>query len=999
MADDLKLKASFDDKASAGVRKLGKTLAEVKPSHGMAAAQKWMETFHKGADRTVGALRPVSGMLNSVGVGGLAASLSIGEMVKQFRELADSTLTMKELGRQSRMSATEIARLQYAAGKLHVDPSAMSGAIGSWSSKMVEFRMHTSQFYRDLMRQNSDVAAKIESDSPVDGLKRALDFISRIKDPQIQKRWADDAGLGDLVPMLGKGPDGLAAAFADAGREVKPITQEMQDAADRFNEATNRFNQTWANFKNDLGPSILDPLSHTLDKLDDGMKWAAKYPGDAAAAAATIAGSAAALYARYRLMRALSGGGGSMGRAAGELAGAATKQGSAGTGLLEAAAALKEAALELRGKGSSGGGGGGGGGAPAEPGKPEGTSPGYTSLLGRGLLAAYQLYGLVEGMPEQLEKAKTDNAAMDPQVSREAGWGDAIRHFFQGRGTPEGFHAPSAYDREARARGRGLTYEAPNTDGNALHRNDEMPAALTAQEVFAKVRDGSKEGIVAGLREMAQQQELEGKGGDGGPGGTLGAAARVLGKAGISAGARSRAGAGFTEATGGGTTHAKGNLAANQKEAYAAALKEGLSPTAARALTANMSGESLANPNNYHWDRKHMSGGIVQWDPERAAEIKAKFGDVPWKLSVADQTRAAIWEYRTHPRFAATKKAMEGDNGPAMIGALVDNYEGPYDKAKAKAERMGYYRGFNPDGTPKASAGAGTPAPSSAAQTAAEAFKAHQKALNGTPPQAHAAGGHIQGPGTGTSDSIPALLSNGEYVVRASAAGQFLPLLHAINGGSLSAFASGGPVGFGVAKRFYPTSSAGISDAEGRGNRVSWRDFFRRPAKDGGMGASWATTLGALAMMQGESGRGLNTRLYNYDVNGPSGGVDQLHDVTEGKFAGRLHRLSDAMTGAMLQHVDWQDRTFQQANFRKESTGSMWWAWRKMLAAKTAAGALRAGVKISRTRPITKASSADACRTSCAWRARRRPMVRDGAPRSTLLRSTSGTIRTPAGRS
>ena len=87
---------------------------------------------------------------------------------------------------------------------------------------------------------------------------------------------------------------------------------------------------------------------------------------------------------------------------------------------------------------------------------------------------------------------------------------------------------------------------------------------------------------------------------------------------------------------------AKGALAANQKEAYAAALKEGLSPTAARALVANMSGEGLAVPKDYHWDGSHMASGIVQWDPTRSAAIKNKFGAMPHQLSVADQTRAAI---------------------------------------------------------------------------------------------------------------------------------------------------------------------------------------------------------------------------------------------------------------------------------------------------------------------------------------------------------------------
>lgn len=69
-----------------------------------------------------------------------------------------------------------------------------------------------------------------------------------------------------------------------------------------------------------------------------------------------------------------------------------------------------------------------------------------------------------------------------------------------------------------------------------------------------------------------------------------------------------------------------------------------------------------------------------------------------------------------------------------------------------------------------------------------------------------ASGGQVRGPGTSTSDSIPALLSDREYVVNARAATQpgVLPLLNALNQGSLRGvngstsvpkFAAGGSVG------------------------------------------------------------------------------------------------------------------------------------------------------------------------------------------------------------
>lgn len=70
----------------------------------------------------------------------------------------------------------------------------------------------------------------------------------------------------------------------------------------------------------------------------------------------------------------------------------------------------------------------------------------------------------------------------------------------------------------------------------------------------------------------------------------------------------------------------------------------------------------------------------------------------------------------------------------------------------------------------------------------------------------HADGGLINGPGTGTSDSIPAWLSNGEFVMKASATAKYLPVLKRMNE---NRYASGGVIGSAVAA----ASSSGAQSA------------------------------------------------------------------------------------------------------------------------------------------------------------------------------------------
>ncbi|HEP6432445.1 TPA: hypothetical protein VDB83_006794 [Burkholderia cenocepacia] len=69
-------------------------------------------------------------------------------------------------------------------------------------------------------------------------------------------------------------------------------------------------------------------------------------------------------------------------------------------------------------------------------------------------------------------------------------------------------------------------------------------------------------------------------------------------------------------------------------------------------------------------------------------------------------------------------------------------------------------------------------------------------------------GGHVTGAGTGTSDSIPAMLSNGEFVVNAASTSRYRGLLESINRGEMSHFATGGYVG----------SSGGSSGSSGGGD-------------------------------------------------------------------------------------------------------------------------------------------------------------------------------------
>lgn len=144
-----------------------------------------------------------------------------------------------------------------------------------------------------------------------------------------------------------------------------------------------------------------------------------------------------------------------------------------------------------------------------------------------------------------------------------------------------------------------------------------------------------------------------------------------------------------------GSTPASGTLKQNQQEAYDAARHAGLSDSAAKILVANMSGESLANPADKHWDVKHYSQGIVQWEDRRAELIRDQFGSYPKDMSVAQQTNAAIWEMKTYYPGAWSALNNESLSANDRMYTLVSKYEISANWNGDTATRMGYYNGLN----------------------------------------------------------------------------------------------------------------------------------------------------------------------------------------------------------------------------------------------------------------------------------------------------------------
>jgi TP901 family phage tail tape measure protein len=163
------------------------------------------------------------------------------------------------------------------------------------------------------------------------------------------------------------------------------------------------------------------------------------------------------------------------------------------------------------------------------------------------------------------------------------------------------------------------------------------------------------------------------------------------------------------------------------------------------------------------------------------------------------------------------------------------------------------------------------------------------------PDAANAGGGHITGPGTGTSDDIPAMLSNGEYVIRAKAAqalgintldkmnhaekfmkGGPINIAKYATGGLVGGYTKGGPVN--IAKY----AKGGYASSDER------RSSLNKPQKKKKKEMNFFETMNHYADMYHTV-----TDMFGYDILDPSGvgmatrsAFRGIGNITSGKGTG-----------------------------------------------------------------------------------------------------------------
>ena len=207
---------------------------------------------------------------------------------------------------------------------------------------------------------------------------------------------------------------------------------------------------------------------------------------------------------------------------------------------------------------------------------------------------------------------------------------------------------------------------------------------------------------------------------------------------------------------------------------------------------------AVANPDE--GEQLNNMAKLLQMTPDALAEELALKGQTlaefaeQYKTTLAEASQAEIQQLSVADQWAKKTQEYCTQVGQSMGSAMADFIKGNKSASQALAD---FVRGLINNAVSIRSEWLGVFAIYSAFPTLASGMTPADmanKTVFGI--QKKAMGGYITGAGTGTSDSIPAMLSNGEYVLRSSAVDRIgIGTLNAMNAGAVPQFSEGGSVG------------------------------------------------------------------------------------------------------------------------------------------------------------------------------------------------------------
>ncbi len=240
---------------------------------GMGAVSGWFRKTGAEASDFAKAASGASTAFSTLGIGGLAATASIGGLAAAMREMGNRTLAMRELGREIGVSTDYLNAFSHAGQSFGVSSEAMQSALNHLSGQMPEFKRNYGALFNELSRW-PDLIKKLQGEGAEDQVKDIVKFLGQAKlqnEPQLQKQLAELIfGNGaDIEKLFAHGAQGLLNEIQRQQSKLGTISPEMLKAAQDYRDAQIGFTDSLEKFETTIGPRFLGVMSKIVDKATE----------------------------------------------------------------------------------------------------------------------------------------------------------------------------------------------------------------------------------------------------------------------------------------------------------------------------------------------------------------------------------------------------------------------------------------------------------------------------------------------------------------------------------------------------------------------------------------------------------------------------------------------------------------------------------------------------------------------------------------------------------
>lgn len=203
----------------------------------------------------------------------MVGALGVGAWAAWIKSSIDAADNLNDLSKKTGIAVDNLAGLQLVVDKSGTTMEMLGGGIAKLNKTLGEAAGGSKEaqtVLRDL---------GITATDPMEAFYQLADAFGRFKtegdkanamSQVIGKTW------GELAPALAEGGDGLRA-IVEEGKRLNPITQQMAEQADKFNDALSRMKAQATGVGTTLANQLLPSLNAVLEKLNQGAALSGQF--------------------------------------------------------------------------------------------------------------------------------------------------------------------------------------------------------------------------------------------------------------------------------------------------------------------------------------------------------------------------------------------------------------------------------------------------------------------------------------------------------------------------------------------------------------------------------------------------------------------------------------------------------------------------------------------------------------------------------------------------